>query len=92
MAGRTIYHVSLRIEGDRTSDSGCIVKSKRVRDKDIPLRCKDSFATAGAKSCQPDPDFLKGVLQDEVLDKLIDDKDGEKAEAVKGLLKGLFNR
>ncbi|MAT50558.1 MAG: hypothetical protein CMK32_05180, partial [Porticoccaceae bacterium] len=81
-----------RLEGDRTSDSGCIVKSKRVRDKDIPLRCKDSFATAGAKSCQPDPDFLKGVLQDEVLDKLIDDKDGEKAEAVKGLLKGLFNR
>lgn len=83
-----------RLNGDRTSEQGCLVKSKRVRDKDIPIRCKDSFANAGGGSCKPDGDFVKQVLQDKLFDK-IQKKSGlneESEEAVKGLLKGLFGR
>lgn len=83
-----------RLNGDRTSEQGCLVKSKRVRDKDIPIRCKDSFANAGGGSCKPDGDFVKQVLQDKLFDK-VQKKSGlneESEEAVKGLLKGLFGR
>jgi len=83
-----------RLNGDRTSEQGCLVKSKRVRDKDIPIRCKDSFANAGGGSCKPDGDFVKQVIQDKLFDK-IGKKSGlneESEEALKGLLKGLFGR
>ncbi len=81
-----------RLNGDQTSAQGCLVKSKRVRNKDIPIRCKDSFAKAGGGSCKPDGDFIKQVLQDTLLEK-IQKKSGlnkESEEALKGLLKGLF--
>ncbi|MEZ0122061.1 MAG: AsmA family protein [Candidatus Reddybacter sp.] len=81
-----------RLNGERTSEQGCRVKSKRVRDKDIPIRCKDSFAKAGGGSCKPDGDFVKQVLQDKLFDK-IQKKSGlneESEKALKGLLKGLF--
>lgn len=83
-----------RLAGDRTSDEGCLVKSKRVRDKDIPLRCKDSFADAGAGSCKPDPAFVNSLLKEEVIDKIREktNLDDDKAEALEGLLKGLLNR
>ena len=80
------------LNGDRTSEQGCLVKSKRVRNKDIPIRCKDSFARAGGGSCQPDGDFVKQVLQDKLFDK-IEKESGlnkESEKALKGLLKGLF--
>ncbi|MBQ0719978.1 MAG: AsmA family protein [Gammaproteobacteria bacterium] len=81
-----------RLNGEQTSEQGCRVKSKRVRDKDIPIRCKDSFANAGGGSCKPDGDFVKQVVQDKLFEK-IQKKSGlnpEAEEAVKGLLKGLF--
>jgi len=83
-----------RLNGDRTSEQGCLVKSKRVRDKDIPIRCKDSFANAGGGSCKPDGDFVKQVLQDKLLDALQknSNSNSESEEALKGLLKGLFGR
>ncbi len=83
-----------RLNGDRTSEQGCLVKSKRVRDKDIPIRCKDSFANAGGGSCKPDGDFVKKVLQDKLLEKLQpkNNRSEESEEALKGLLKGLFGR
>ncbi|MFA5493485.1 MAG: AsmA family protein [Porticoccaceae bacterium] len=81
-----------RLEGDHTSADGCAVKSKRVRDKDIPLRCQDTFATAGAGSCKPDPAFVNNLLQDEVIDKLRDktNLDDDKADAIEGLLRGFL--
>ncbi|MDY0069869.1 MAG: AsmA family protein [Porticoccaceae bacterium] len=83
-----------RLTGDRTSDEGCLVKSKRVRDRDIPLRCKDSFADAGAGSCKPDQAFVNSLVKDEVIDKIKEktNLDDDKAEALEGLLKGLLNR
>lgn len=83
-----------RLNGDTTSEQGCTVKSRRIRDKDIPIRCQDSFAKAGGNSCTPDGDFVRQIMQDEVLRNISKktglDKDSE--EAVKGLLKGLFGR
>lgn len=81
-----------RLEGDHTSDEGCVVKSKRVRDKDIPLRCQDDFATAGAASCKPDPAFVNTLLQEEVIDKLREktNLDDDKADAIEGLLRGFL--
>jgi AsmA protein len=81
-----------RLEGDTTSDVGCTVKSRRVRNKDLALICKDSFSKAGATSCKPDPDLLKDLLKDELIDKFLDDSEDGEADPVKGLLKGLFNR
>ncbi|MBV1932066.1 MAG: hypothetical protein KUG71_10155, partial [Porticoccaceae bacterium] len=83
-----------RLNGERTSENGCLIESTKLRDKDIPLRCKDSFENAGAKSCRPDGDFVKQFAKDKILEKI-----GEKAglseadsKAVDSLLKGLFGR
>ena len=83
-----------RLNGDRTSENGCVVSNQRIRDKDIPIRCKDSFANAGAKSCGPDGDIVKQLLQDAVFDKISEriNLDKEGTEAIEGLLKGLFGR
>lgn len=91
---RFAVKVITNLQDEYTSENGCQVKSNRIRNKDIPLLCKDSFAKAGPTSCKPDPDFLKQLLQTEIIDKFIN-KDGEsdeKTEAVKGLLKGLFGK
>lgn len=83
-----------RLNGDRTSENGCLIESTKLRDKDIPLRCKDSFENAGAKSCRPDGDFVKQFAKDKILEK-IGEKAGlseEDSKAVDSLLKGLFGR
>lgn len=89
---RFALRVITNLQGDQTSEAGCEVKSKRVRNRDIPLLCKDSFAKAGAGSCKPDPDFLKKLLQKELLNKLLDKGDGDEEQGVEGLLKGIFKR
>ena len=83
-----------RLNGERTSENGCIVKSKKIRGKDISIRCKDSFANAGAKSCGPDGDTIKQLMEATLLDKIKKETglDDESVEALEGLLKGLFNR
>lgn len=84
--------VIANLQGDRTSENGCIVKSKRIQNRDLPLRCKDSFAKAGATSCRPDSDFVKGMLQNELMDKLIKPSDDGEEKPVESLLKGIFGR
>ena len=79
-----------RLDGDRTSAEGCEVKSSRVRDKDIPFICKDSFADAGASSCKPDPAFVRNLLQNEILDRLGGDEKGE--GSLEDRLRGLLGR
>jgi len=91
---RFAVKVITNLQDEYTSENGCQVKSNRIRNKDIPLLCKDSFAKAGATSCKPDPEFLQQLLQKEIIDKFIN-KNGEsddKAKAVEGLLKGLFGK
>lgn len=90
-----------RLSGDRTSEAGCVVKSKSIRDRDIALRCKDSFAKAGAKSCRPDGDAVKELAKTKAMEKLqdklqqkIDDKklDESTGQGLNDLLQGILNR
>ncbi|RLA46205.1 MAG: hypothetical protein DRR42_18625 [Gammaproteobacteria bacterium] len=83
-----------RLNGERTSENGCVVESKKIRGKDISIRCKDSFANAGVKSCGPDGDTIKQLMEATLLDKIKKETglDDESVEALEGLLKGLFNR
>lgn len=100
--GRERFDVMVitRLNGDRTSEAGCPVKSKRIRDRDIPLRCRDSFADAGATSCKPDQAFINRMIQDEVIDRIrgrsgdSEGKEGKDSsgDAVEGLLRGILGR
>jgi len=84
--------LTTNLQGDRTSETGCIVKSKRIRNKDLVMHCRDSFAKAGSTSCRPDEALVKSLLQDKVIDKIREKAGGDSgtADAVEGLLKGIF--
>lgn len=64
--------ITANLQGDSTSDTGCHVKSKRIRNRDIPLRCTGSFAENGEGSCLPDKQFINRLLQDKIKEKLFD--------------------
>ena len=83
-----------RLDGDRTSATGCPVASSRLRGRDIPLRCTGSLGEQARTQCAPDPQFMAGLVEDRVLDELRErgKLEGERGKAVEGLLKGLLNR
>jgi len=82
-----------RLSGERTSANGCVVKSKRIRDRDIPIRCRDRFDKAGASSCSPDGNIVRELLQEAVIKKISESNLDEKTgEAIEGLLRGILNR
>ncbi|MGK2913055.1 MAG: AsmA family protein [Porticoccaceae bacterium] len=90
-----------RLTSDRTSDNGCVINSERLRNRDIPLRCKDSFAAAGTGSCKPDGNTLEALLQEKLIDAIKDKagatgETGETGEtkdtAVEELLRGFLER
>ena len=87
-----------RLNGDRTSETGCVVESTKLRDRDIPLRCKDTFENAGAKSCLPDGNIVRQLAKDEIADKISEklgdkiDLESDTGKAVDSLLKGIFGR
>lgn len=64
--------ITANLQGDSTSDTGCHVKSKRIRNRDIPLRCTGSFAENSEGSCLPDKQFINRLLQDKIKEKLFD--------------------
>tara|TARA_R110002095_G_scaffold30683_2_gene29784 strand:+ start:149 stop:2251 length:2103 start_codon:yes stop_codon:yes gene_type:complete len=64
--------ITANLQGERTSETGCLVKSKRIRNRDIPLRCTGSFAEDGKGNCLPDKQFINQLLQDKVKEKLFD--------------------
>lgn len=86
--------VGARLDGDRTSAGGCPVRSGRLRNRDIPLRCSGTLGAQSRTLCAPDPQFVAGLLQDRVIDELRDrgKLEGDRGKAVEGLLKGLLNR
>ncbi len=61
--------ISANLQGDTTSATGCTVKSKSVRNRDIPFRCVGSFAAEGGGMCAPDKSFITGLLQEKLVDK-----------------------
>jgi len=64
--------ITANLQGDSTSDTGCHIKSKSIRNRDIPLRCTGSFAENGEGSCLPDKQFINQLLQDKIKEKLFD--------------------
>ncbi len=73
--------INANLQGDRTSETGCIVKSKRIRNRDIPLRCAGSFAENGEGNCLPDKQFINQLLQEKIKEKLFDKFLKPKADA-----------
>ena len=64
--------ITANLQGDSTSETGCHIKSKSIRNRDIPLRCTGSFAENGEGTCRPDKQFINQLLQDKIKDKLFD--------------------
>ena len=58
------------LQGDHTSETGCLVKSKRIRNRDIPFRCTGSFAENGEGGCRPDKQFINQLLQEKIKEAL----------------------
>jgi AsmA protein len=84
--------VTARQSGERTSPEGCVVKSKHLRERDIPLRCQGSFGKDAATQCAPDSELVAQLVQDRVRQEL-DDKhglDSKKVKKAKDLLRGLL--
>lgn len=89
------FALGLSLVGERTSADGCTVQNERWRNRPLPLRCKDSFADAGAGSCKPDSRRLDDLLREELrykAEKKYGDKVQEKVDELKDKFKGLFNR
>ena len=81
-----------RLSGERTSPEGCVVKSERLRERDIPLRCQGSFGKDAATQCAPDGELVAQLVQDRVRQEL-DNKhgrDSKKVKKAKDLLRGLL--
>lgn len=64
--------ITANLHGDQTSETGCLVKSKRIQNRDIPLRCKGSFAEDGGGNCLPDSKFISQLLQEKIQNVLFD--------------------
>lgn len=64
--------ITANLQGDSTSETGCHIKSKSIRNRDIPLRCTGSFAENGEGKCRPDKQFINQLLQDKIKEKLFD--------------------
>ena len=67
--------INANLQGDTTSESGCNVKSKSVRNRDIPFRCQGSFADQGEGSCAPDNSFIRRIVQEKLVNKLLGQPD-----------------
>ncbi|MEH6467465.1 MAG: AsmA-like C-terminal region-containing protein, partial [Porticoccus sp.] len=72
--------ITANLQGDHTSETGCLVKSKRIQNRDIPLRCSGSFSEDGGGNCLPDSKFISQLLQ-EKLQKVLFDKFLKKPES-----------
>ena len=77
------YNVLIKanLKGDRTSEAGCPIKSKSIRNKDLPLRCSGSFAPDGSTRCLPEKGFITQLLKETVKEKLINNLLNSKSDA-----------
>lgn len=102
-AGEYNTLVTANLQGDRTSETGCRIKSTRIRNRDIPIRCRGKFE--GDVSCAPDQAFVQKLLTEKIsnklLEKLLDQKEPaeqtdetntEQKNPLENLLKGLIKK
>ena len=64
------FLIKANLDGDKTSENGCPIKSKSIRNKDLPLRCKGSLEGDGRVLCLPDKEFINQILKKKIKDKL----------------------
>jgi AsmA protein len=91
--------LDVQVTGQRDENLACQIRD-RWRNQDLPLRCRGSLDTIGARTCLPDKSRLGNLLEDEAkqelqdkLNKKLREKLGDQqGEAVEGLLRGIFGR
>lgn len=90
------FKFDLTIDEAANALLNCPIANKKLLNKKLPIRCKDSFAKLNARSCAPDMAAIEDMYRDEVkskvnkeLDKQLD-KHLEKNPEAKELLKNLF--
>lgn len=91
--------LDVKVTGLRDENLACQIRD-RWRNQDLPLRCRGSLDTIGARTCLPDKSRLGDLLEDEAkqelqdkLNKKLREKLGDQqGEAVEGLLRGIFGR
>ena len=64
------FLIKANLDGDKTSENGCPIKSKSIRNINLPLRCEGSFEGDGRVLCLPDKKFMNQILKRKIKDKL----------------------
>ncbi len=64
------FLIKANLDGDKTSENGCPIKSKSIRNINLPLRCEGSFEGDGRVLCLPDKKFMNQILKKKIKDKL----------------------
>ncbi len=93
-----------RVNGTTTSPSGCSV-NKNLRNRNLPFICTGSYDVGGKTSCRPDDSLVKGLLRDNVFQKLGEQlfdsplsggdnnkNQGQEEDPIKGLLRGVLEK
>ncbi len=91
--------LDVNVTGQRDETLACQIRD-RWRNQDLPLRCRGSLDTIGARTCLPDKERLgkllesetKQELQDKLSEKLKEKLGDEDGQQVETLLRGLFGR
>jgi AsmA protein len=91
--------LDVNVIGQRDETLACQIRD-RWRNQDLPLRCRGSLDTIGARTCLPDKERLgkllesetKQELQDKLSEKLKEKLGDEDGKQVETLLRGLFGR
>lgn len=90
------FKFDLTIDEAANALLNCPIANKKLLNKKLPIRCKDSFAKLNARSCAPDMAAIEDMYRDEVkakvnkeLDKQLE-KHLEKNPEAKDLLKNLL--
>ena len=64
------FLIKANLDGDKTSENGCPIKSKSIRNINLPLRCEGSLEGDGRVLCLPDKKFMNQILKRKIKDKL----------------------
>ncbi len=86
---RFSINANTRVNGTTTSSSGCSV-NKSLRNRDLPFICTGSFAADGKTSCKPDDNLLRGLLQNNIFQRL--GEQSQEKDPIKGLLRGVLEK
>ncbi len=80
--GKFDMHLTTRITDAITQGgASCEVRNQKLLNRDIPIRCKGSFADIGIKTCLPDMSVLEDIAKDAAKEKLKAETDIVKAKA-----------